>query len=63
MFDQNNPVYVNPRIGKERSVKLLKSAYRRYYTNPAMWMRNAKQLRDVSMMRRYYDGVRLMLQA
>jgi len=63
MFDQNNPVYVNPRIGKERSVKLLKSAYRRYYTNPGMWMRNAKQLRDVSMMRRYYDGVRLMLHA
>lgn len=63
MFDQDNPVYVNPRIGKEQSIKLLKSAYRRYYTSPKMWMRNAKQLRDVSMMRRYYDGVRLMLSA
>ena len=61
MFDQDNPVYVNPRIGKERSVKLLKSAYRRYYTNPSMWMRNVKQLRDVEMVKRYYTGVRLMM--
>jgi hypothetical protein len=31
---------VNPRIGKDRSIRLLKSAYRRYSTNPSMWMRS-----------------------
>lgn len=61
LWDQDNPVYVNPLIGKERSVELLKEAYSRYYRNPKMWWRNFKMLRDIEMVKRYYAGVKLLL--
>lgn len=63
MYDQNNPVYVNPLIGAERSVKLLRSAYRRFYTSPKTWKLNLEQLRDMDMALRYWRGLSLMVKS
>ena len=61
LYDQSDPIYVNPLIGKERQVRLTRDAYRRFYSSPRMWGRNLAQIRNLDMVKRYYDGVRLLL--
>jgi anaerobic magnesium-protoporphyrin IX monomethyl ester cyclase len=60
-FMPNNPVYVNPLIGKEEMVKVLKRAYRRFYTTPRVLLRNLRQVTDWDSVRKYWDFVRLLI--
>jgi len=57
----NDPVYVNPLIGKEESLKLLKKVYRNFYLNPKVWYRNLKMIKDPDMLVRYFNGIKIML--
>jgi len=42
--DFDNPVYVNPLIGKERMQYWYRRAYLEYYTTPKVWLNNFKAL-------------------
>jgi len=43
-IDFDNPIYVNPLIGKERMQYWYKRAYLDYYSSPNVWVNNAKSL-------------------
>ena len=43
-WDFDNPVYVNPLIGKEKMWELYKQAYIRFYSNPVVILRNLKEI-------------------
>jgi len=43
-WDYSNPVYINPLIGKDEMMRLLSKAFWRFYINPLVWLRNAKEL-------------------
>jgi radical SAM superfamily enzyme YgiQ (UPF0313 family) len=55
-IDFDNPVYVNPLIGKERMQYWYKRAYVDYYTTPRVWMSNLKALYWNGGMGRYVRG-------
>ncbi len=40
----NNPVYINPLIGKDNMKKLRNKAYLSFYLNPVVWYRNMKEI-------------------
>lgn len=42
--DFTNPVYVNPRIGRERMQAIHGMAYKRFYSDPRVWLSNLKAL-------------------
>ena len=42
--DYSNPVYVNPKIGKEKMQKLLARAFDEYYRQPKVIWRNIKKV-------------------
>lgn len=52
--DFSSMVYVNPLIGKEKMLALLKLAYRKYYTNPIVIMKNLLTIRSFSALGKYY---------
>lgn len=43
-WDYTNPVYVNPVIGREKMIGLYNNAYLNFYSNPAVWYRNIKEI-------------------
>ena len=43
-IDFDDPVYVNPRIGKERMQALYRRAFRDYYSDPRVWWGNVRAL-------------------
>jgi radical SAM superfamily enzyme YgiQ (UPF0313 family) len=43
-IDFENPVYVNPLIGKERMQEIYRSAFRSYYSDPRVWWANVRAL-------------------
>jgi len=43
-WDQTNPVYINPLIGKEEMKKILNYAYMSYYLTPKVILRNLKEI-------------------
>ena len=43
-IDYDNPVYINPIIGKERMKYWYKKAYLDYYTHPKVWASNIKSV-------------------
>ena len=59
-FQPEHPVYVNPLIGKEGMLKLLKRAYRRFYTTPRILSRNLLQCKDWDMIKKYWHFARLL---
>jgi len=56
--DFSNPVYVNPLIGKEKMLKLLRYAYLSYYLSPKILWRNLKCVKDWHDLTRYWRGFR-----
>ncbi|MCK4766004.1 MAG: cobalamin-dependent protein [Candidatus Aminicenantes bacterium] len=43
-WDFNNPVYINPLIGKDNMKKLRNKAYLSFFLNPVVWYRNLKEI-------------------
>ena len=56
-IDYDNPVYINPLIGKERMQFWYKRAYLEYYTHPKVWYNCAKGLARHGGFKRYMRGV------
>jgi len=56
-IDFDDPIYVNPLIGKERMKYWYKKAFLDYYTSPRVWMSNLKALTWNGGVSRYMRGV------
>ena len=56
-IDFDNPVYINPIIGKERMKYWYKKAYFEYYTYPKTWTTNLKALMFNGGFKRYVRGL------
>jgi anaerobic magnesium-protoporphyrin IX monomethyl ester cyclase len=52
-IDFSNPVYVNPKIGKERMLELYDSAFREFYSSPKVILRNLISIHSFHDVRRY----------
>ena len=57
-MDPRNPLYINPRIGKERMVDLYDYAVRSFYTSPATVLRAITNIRSLSDIKKYMTGFR-----
>lgn len=58
--DYSNPVYVNPRIGKEKMQKLLKRAFDEYYRQPMVIYRNLKAIKSLKDIAKYVKAFRAL---
>ena len=58
MTYNDEPVYVNPLIGKERQKQLHTYAIRSYYVQPRVIWRNIKMVDSVTDVKRYLRGVK-----
>lgn len=56
-IDFDDPIYVNPKIGKERMQYWYKRAYLDYYTDPRVWLSNARALVWNGGVSRYLRGL------
>lgn len=54
MLFPDNPVYINPRIGKEKMKNLLKLAYRKFYTKLKVIFNVVKSLSSIDAVKKYY---------
>ena len=54
--DFDNPVYVNPKLGKEKMKYYYRKAWRDYYNSPRVWLENLRQIKSIEDLRRYYRG-------
>ncbi|MCW9033487.1 MAG: B12-binding domain-containing radical SAM protein [Alphaproteobacteria bacterium] len=43
-LDLDEPIYINPKIGKEGMKEIYRSAYRSYYSDPRVWAANFQSL-------------------
>jgi anaerobic magnesium-protoporphyrin IX monomethyl ester cyclase len=57
-MDPVNPLYVNPKIGKERMVELYDYAVRSFYTSPATIFRALTKIHSPADMKKYLKGFR-----
>lgn len=55
-MDQTNPLYINPKIGKERMVELYNYAVRSFYLSPATILRLIFHIRSPSDFKKYFIG-------
>lgn len=58
--DYSNPVYVNPRIGKEKMQELLGKAFREYYRQPSVIFRNFKKITRLKDIAKYVKAFRAL---
>lgn len=56
-IDFDNPIYVNPKIGKERMKYWYREAFVQYYSTPRVWMNNLKALCRNGGVGRYLRGI------
>ena len=63
MFDDSSPVYINPRIGKDKMLNLKNQAIRGYYLNPTVIYRNLKHINTLEDVRKYYTAAKALLGA
>lgn len=57
-MDPTNPLYINPRIGKERMVELYDYAVQSFYTSLATVLRAVTHIRSVGDFVKYFKGFR-----
>ncbi len=58
--DYSNPVYVNPKIGKEKMQELLAKAFREYYRQPRVIYRNIRAIRGTKDIVKYVKAFRAL---
>jgi anaerobic magnesium-protoporphyrin IX monomethyl ester cyclase len=59
--DFSNPIYINPKIGKEGMQKLLSIAYRKYYTTPKVILNNFLSINCLADIKRYFRSVKALI--
>ena len=59
--DFDNPVYVNPLIGKQNMRRLYRRAFREFYSNPAYIVRKTLKLRSWTELKKNVIGLRALL--
>lgn len=57
-MEQSNPLYINPRIGREKMVNLYNYAVRSFYLSPRTILRAFSRLRSLSDFKKYITGFR-----
>jgi radical SAM superfamily enzyme YgiQ (UPF0313 family) len=57
----DNPVYINPKIGKEGMKKLIDIAYRTYYLSPRVILNNILSINSFYDLKRYFLAARAIL--
>lgn len=55
-MDQSRPLYINPKIGKEKMVELYNYAVRSFYLSPNTLFKSFLRIRSLSDFRRYFTG-------
>lgn len=60
-WNYDNPVYINPKIGKKGMQKLYNYAYRTYYLTPKVIMRNLKELKSLDAVKKYFYAIRCLV--
>jgi len=55
--DMENPVYVNPKIGKEGMVKLYNAAFKSFYLSPTIWIVNLMSIRTFHEFSKYSRAI------
>ena len=58
--DYSNPVYINPRIGKEKMQELLAKAFKEYYRQPKVIYRNIRAIRGMKDIVKYVKAFRAL---
>ncbi|MFH1507534.1 MAG: radical SAM protein, partial [Candidatus Omnitrophota bacterium] len=61
-MDQTNPLYVNPKIGREKMVKLYNYAVRSFYLSPSVILRFFSHIRSFSDFKKYLRGFKSISQ-
>ncbi len=59
-IDFDNPVYVNPLLGKEKMKQLYNLAWRKFYFSPKIWWVNLMSLRSLAELSRYRRAARAL---
>jgi anaerobic magnesium-protoporphyrin IX monomethyl ester cyclase len=62
-MDPTQPIYVNPRIGKEKMVKLYNEAVTSFYLSPSTIFRAIGQVRSLTDLRKYFTGALSLLES
>ena len=60
-IDFDNPVYVNPLLGKEKMKSLYRKAFKIFYTNPKIIWINLISIRSFPEVRRYLRASNVLL--
>lgn len=55
-MDQTNPLYINPRIGKEKMIELYSYAVRSFYCSPGTILRSFSHIHSVADFKKYFTG-------
>lgn len=58
--NMSNPLYINPRIGKQRMVEIYNYAMRSFYLSPGNLIRKGMSIRSLGDIRRYLNGFRAL---
>lgn len=61
-MDQENPLYINPRIGKKKMVELYNYAVRSFYLSPHYILQCLKHVRSIADFRKYFTGFSSLLE-
>ncbi|MCB4755591.1 MAG: B12-binding domain-containing radical SAM protein [Elusimicrobia bacterium] len=60
LVDYDNPVYVNPLLGKDKMKAYYKKAYRDFYLNPRYLLQAVAKLRSPTNLKRLWRGLRAL---
>lgn len=55
-MDQKNPLYINPKLGKEKMLELYQYAFRSFYLSPKYIWKNLKRIKGIEDFRKYFKG-------
>jgi anaerobic magnesium-protoporphyrin IX monomethyl ester cyclase len=53
-------IYVNPLIGEQDMLKMLKASYWKYYTNPRVLLKNLVMIKDRDTIKKYWSYLRMI---
>lgn len=61
LFNDENPVYINPRIGKQKLLRIRNEAIKRYYTKPKVIFRNLKTIDSSDDFKKYFFAAKALI--